>query len=153
MRVINPACLLVLIVAMCALPLPELAQESRIKGWIGLDLYQEGYKADRQGDYITAFKKLSSFRKINSVRLAESKTSDEIAFRRSLDAELGQLTQKIREGRAVPGGADQGDRGQTIRQPSGLTGPSAGANTGQSNQTQSSGQIGMPHQPPPPRAK
>ena len=143
-RVINPARLLVLIVAMCALPLPELAQESRIKGWIGLDLYQEGYRADREGDYITAFKKLSSFRKINRARLAESTTSDEIAFRRSLDAELGQLTQKIQEGRA-----DQGDRGQTVRQPSGFTRPSAGANTVQSNETSSSGQTVMPIRIPP----
>src|SRR6516162_3674758 len=148
-RVINPARLLVLIVAMCALPLPELAQESRIKGWIGLDLYQEGYRADREGDYITAFKKLSSFRKINRARLAESTTSDEIAFRRSLDAELGQLDQKIREGNEdrlwnVPGGAGQGDRGQTVRQPSGFTRPSAGANTVQSNETSSSGQTVMP---------
>ena len=134
---------------MCALPLPELAQESRIKGWIGLDLYQEGYRADREGDYITAFKKLSSFRKINRARLAESTTSDEIAFRRSLDAELGQLDQKIREGNEdrrwnVPGGAGQGDRGQTVRQPSGFTRPSSGANSVQSNQTSSSGQTVMP---------
>jgi len=153
-RVINPARLLVLIVAMCALPLPELAQESRIKGWIGLDLYQEGYRADREGDYITAFKKLSSFRKINRARLAESTTSDEIAFRRSLDAELGQLDQKIREGNEdrrwnVPGGAGQGDRGQTVRQPSGFTRPSAGANTVQSNETSSSGQTVMPIRIPP----
>ena len=141
MRVINPARLLVLIVAMCALPLPELAQESRIKGWIGMDLYQEGYQADREGDYITAFKKLSSFRKINRARLAESTTSDEIAFRSSLDAELGQLDQKIREGSADE---DRGERGQTVRQPSGFTRPSSGANSVQSNQTSSSGQTVMP---------
>src|SRR6516225_2640653 len=140
-RVINPARLLVLIVAMCALPLPELAQESRIKGWIGLDLYQEGYRADREGDYITAFKKLSSFRKINRARLAESTTSDEIAFRSSLDAELGQLDQKIREGSADE---DRGECGQTVRQPSGFTRPSSGANSVQSNQTSSSGQTVMP---------
>jgi hypothetical protein len=93
----NPAHVLVLSVVMCVMPISELAEDSRPKNLIRMDLYEEGYRADQASDYVMALNKLSAFKKANSARLAAATTSGEIAFRDALEVKLKQLTRKIEQ--------------------------------------------------------
>lgn len=93
----NPARLLFLGVALSVIPFSALAEDSRPKNLIRMDLYQEGYRADQASDYARALEKLSAFKKVNNPRLAAATTSGEIAFRDALEVKLKQLTRKVEQ--------------------------------------------------------
>jgi hypothetical protein len=122
----NPPRLLFLSVALCVIPFSALAEDSRPKNLIRMDLYQEGYRADQASDYVKALEKLSAFKKVNNARLAAATTSGEIAFRDSLEVKLKQLTRKIEQnaGAGTPSVA-----GTSSRQPIPLSGTQTASNS------------------------
>jgi CRISPR/Cas system-associated protein endoribonuclease Cas2 len=124
----NPPRLLFLSVALCVIPFSALAEDSRPKNLIRMDLYQEGYRADQASDYVKALEKLSAFKKVNNARLAAATTSGEIAFRDSLEVKLKQLTRKI-EQNAGAGKSTPSVAGTSSRQPIPLSGTQTASNS------------------------
>jgi hypothetical protein len=146
----NPALLLVLSAVMCALPISELAEDASPKSLSRMDLYQEGERADQERDYVTAFRKLSAFSKVNSDRLTAATTYDEIAFRNWLETRLKQLSQVIRQNRTYKENVGRGISAQDGNgQTSHSTSISANSNSDQFSGAGKSAHVPMPTPPPP----
>jgi hypothetical protein len=159
----NPARLLFLSVALCVIPLSALAEDSRPKNLIRMDLYEEGYRADQASDYVGALEKLSAFKKLNNARLAAATTSSEIAFRDALAVKLKQLTRKVEQntgvGKSTRVAAPTPNAASTDTHQSTVASKSTrviqpfvipGANTNQSTGTGKKSSVPLPTPPPVP---